>query len=568
MPWLMPRAKENLMTRTMLWRRGALGAVTAGALAVGTLGLAPLAIAAPTTTNIHGGDIAAWDAHATPPVAMPGGWFKELDHQAGTPTGEVVADDTEPANHDGSLHLATPAALDKIAVEHGADTSLLSSFVTGSYDAKVIAGTTRATYQLVIDCNGTTTGGSATLNYVGAAQTVADGWKTLDVVAGGNAMWSSTDTLNGDGTTSPGNPQPTGANGVQSGTPATLIAIKAACASGTVSTYGVNMGSGSAGLDGSVDSVNFNDAVTNFERVSVDRMAGANRVETAVEVSKALFDDVGGLNTASAVVLASSEGFADGVSGGPLAASVGGPLLLTKGSSLDPATGAEITRILAKGGTVDVLGGVGAISDNVSTSLTGLGFSVTRLQGADRYGTAVAVADSMPGSKTVLLTSGAVFPDALSAGPAAAHAGGVVLLTKGATMPSATQEYLTAHPSDEVFAIGGDAAKAAPTTAADHQLVGVDRYETGTKVAAHFFSHPGLLTFASGENFPDALSGGAFASLIDSPILLVRSALVPAFVTTYLKANETTVSHSALIGGAAVVSDTVATSLEGTLNGF
>ena len=40
----------NLMTRTMLWRRGALGAVTVGALAAGTLGLAPLATAAPTIT--------------------------------------------------------------------------------------------------------------------------------------------------------------------------------------------------------------------------------------------------------------------------------------------------------------------------------------------------------------------------------------------------------------------------------------------------------------------------------------------------------------------------------------
>lgn len=301
--------------------------------------------------------------------------------------------------------------------------------------------------------------------------------------------------------------------------------------------------------------------------ITVDRISGANRVETAVEASKALFDDVGGLNTASAVVLASSEGFADGVSGGPLAASAGGPLLLTKGASLDPATATEITRILAKGGTVDVLGGVGAISADVATSLTGLGFIVNRLQGADRYGTAVAVADSMPASKTVLLTSGAVFPDALSAGPAAAHVGGVVLLTKGATMPSATQAYLTAHAGDEVFAVGGDAAKAAPSTAADHQLVGVDRYETGTKVAAHFFSQPVLLTFASGENFPDALSGGAFASLIDSPILLVRSAVVPAFVTTYLKANQTTVTHAALVGGVGVVSETVRTSLEGTLNG-
>ena len=87
-------------------------------------------------------------------------------------------------------------------------------------------------------------------------------------------------------------------------------------------------------------------------------------------------------------------------------------------------------------------------------------------------------------------------------------------------------------------------------------------------MAGYFFNHPGLLTFASGEDFPDALSGGAYASLVDSPILLVRSDLVPAVVTSYLKANETSVSRSALVGGAGVVSENVRTSLERTLNGL
>ncbi|MHB8298937.1 MAG: cell wall-binding repeat-containing protein [Dermatophilaceae bacterium] len=301
---------------------------------------------------------------------------------------------------------------------------------------------------------------------------------------------------------------------------------------------------------------------------TVDRISGLNRVLTAVEASKAHFENAGQPHGASAVVLASSEGFADGVSGGPLAAAVNGPLLLTGGSSLDPSTAAEIMRILPKGGTIDVLGGIGAISANVASSLSNLGFTVTRLAGADRYATAVAVAESLPGVTTVLLTSGLVFPDALSAGPAAAHAGGVVLLTYGTTLPSATKDYLAAHVGAEVFAVGGDAAKAAPTIPASHQLVGADRYETGTKVAGYFFNHPTRLTFASGEDFPDALSGGAFASLLDSPILLVRSDLVPAVVTSYLKANETSVSGSALVGGAGVVSENVRTSLERTLNGF
>jgi hypothetical protein len=360
------------------------------------------------------------------------------------------------------------------------------------------------------------------------------------------------------------------AGGLQGGIASshTLAEFKTLCASGTVSTYGVGIGAASAGLEGSVDSVTFNDAVTNFQYVWVDRISGLNRVATAVQASRALFDDAGTPNEASAVVLASSKGFADGVSGVPLAAALDGPLLLTAQSSLDPATATEVTRVLPAGGTVHVLGGVGAISNNVATSLTSRGFKVTRLWGTTRFETAVAVAKSIPGATKVLLTSGLNFPDALSAGPAAAHVGGVVLLTSGPTMATATKTYLTQHPGVEVFAVGGDAAKAAPTTATDQRLVGVDRYETGTKVAAKFFSNPDSVTFASGQNFPHALSGGAFSALIDSPILLVPSDIVPAVVTSYLQKNETSVSNSALVGGAGVVKDSVLFSVEDSLNGF
>ena len=560
-----------------MWRRGALGAVTAAALAAGTLGLAPVATAAATTTNVHGGDIAGWNKAVTPLPAMPTGWFQQSDNQSNTTeVGEVVPDDSQTAPTDGFLHLATPALADKVVVQHGAGSALLSSFVTGSYDAQVIGGkvASPATYQLVIDCNGSTAGGLSTLNFVDGGQTAAQGWKTLDVVNGGNAMWWSTKTLNADGTTAASSTAPT-AGGLQGGptAPHSLNDIKSTCASGTVDTYGVGMGSGSAGQDGNVDMITFNDEVTNFQYVWVDRISGLNRVATAVQASQALFDVAGASADASAddasvVVLANSMGFADGVSGVPLAAALNGPLLLTAQSSLDPATATEVTRILPAGGTVYVLGGVGAISANVATSLTSRGFKVTRLWGATRFETAVAVADSIPGATKVLLTSGLNFPDALSAGPAAAHTGGVVLLTAGPTMSDATKTYLAKNPGVEVFAVGGDAAKAAPTTDSAHQLVGIDRYETGTKVASKFFTNPAAITFASGQNFPDALSGGAFSALIDSPILLVRSSSVPTAVTSYLRKIEMSVSNSALVGGTGVVIDTVLFSVEDSLNGF
>src|SRR4051812_25315889 len=63
-------------------------------------------------------------------------------------------------------------------------------------------------------------------------------------------------------------------------------------------------------------------------------------------------------------------------------------------------------------------------SDGASASGT------TRLSGADRYATAAAVAHASfsPGVPVVFVVTGRSFPDALTAGPAAAHRGGPVLL--------------------------------------------------------------------------------------------------------------------------------------------
>lgn len=55
---------------------------------------------------------------------------------------------------------------------------------------------------------------------------------------------------------------------------------------------------------------------------SVSRLAGANRQETSVAVAEAFFPDP------SSAVLAYARNFPDGLCGGPLAASLGGPVLL------------------------------------------------------------------------------------------------------------------------------------------------------------------------------------------------------------------------------------------------
>jgi len=288
------------------------------------------------------------------------------------------------------------------------------------------------------------------------------------------------------------------------------------------------------------------------EAAYVGRAAGADRIATAVAVSQDSFP----AGNAGAVVLARADDYPDALVGGPLAAAKNAPLLLTEGSTLPAATATELKRVLVAGGTVYVLGGTSAIPASVATQLTGLGYSVVRYSGADRYATAVAVAKALGSPTTVLLATGTNFPDALAAGPAAAHVHGAILLTDGPTVPTATARYLAgAHVT---YAIGGPAAAAVPSATA---ILGADRYATAAAVATKFFPTSAVAGVATGASFPDALAGGAQLALMGGPLLLSSLASVPASTTNYLNADHGSLTNVYVYGGAAVLGTTVISQL-------
>ena len=283
--------------------------------------------------------------------------------------------------------------------------------------------------------------------------------------------------------------------------------------------------------------------------VNVDRIAGADRFATAAAVSRVGFPSAG----AGAVVLASGANYPDALVGVPLAAARNAPLLLTSGATLPAVTKAEIQRVLAAGSTVYVLGSNSAIPDSIAAELTGLGYPVVRYGGADRYATAVQVADALGDPPTVLLASGINFADALSAGVAATKASAVVLLTNGSLMSSPTSSYLAAHAS-AVYAVGGPAAAADPNATA---IVGADRYRTAVAVAQKFFADPSAVGIASGAGFPDALSGGVLLARAGGPLLLAAPTGLPAGVAAYVSAVKGTATTVHLFGGTAALSNNV-----------
>jgi len=261
--------------------------------------------------------------------------------------------------------------------------------------------------------------------------------------------------------------------------------------------------------------------------------------------------------TAGAVVLARSDDYPDALVGTALAAAKNGPLLFANGGLLTPATQAEIQRVLPVGGTVYLLGGTAAIPASVATTLTSLGFVPVRYAGTDRFGTALAVADALNDPSTVLLATGINFPDALAAGPAAAHLDGVVLLTNGSSLTPAVTTYLATHPGT-VYAIGGPAVAADPSATA---LSGADRYATAALVASTLFTVPSNIGLASGTAFPDALSGGAFQAHFGGPIVLTDPNTLPTSTSAYLTAADKTIVTTNIFGGDAAVSPDVQTAI-------
>jgi putative cell wall-binding protein len=329
--------------------------------------------------------------------------------------------------------------------------------------------------------------------------------------------------------------------------------VPVAACTGTGATPDPCVGSGAtAGGITTIDVRTSHASTWDVEAAKVGREFGVDRIATAVAVSQDSFPAV----RAGAVVLARADDYPDALVGAPLAAARNAPLLLTQGPLMPSATVTELQRVLPAGGTVYVLGGTAAVPVSVADQLAGLGYQVVRYAGADRYATALAVAGALGNPGTVFLATGTNFPDALSAGPAAAHVHGAVLLTNGSALPSTTAAYV-AH-ATTVYAIGGPAAAAAPSAV---PIVGADRYATAAAAAVKFFGAATTAGVATGVGFPDALTGGAQLALAGAPLLLSTPTSVPASTIGYLSSNRSVLTNVRVYGGAAVLSDAVISQL-------
>jgi putative cell wall-binding protein len=261
---------------------------------------------------------------------------------------------------------------------------------------------------------------------------------------------------------------------------------------------------------------------TDAQLVNEQRLGGDDRYATAVKVSQA------GWTTAGTVILARGDDFADAVAGVPFAHQLNAPILLTQTNSIVSATIEEITRLKAE--RVIVLGGPGAISDDVMGELEGRGLVVERIQGADRYETAFRIAECMvrEGAEfdTAIIAVGTNFADALAASSYAAMRGQPILLTDTNYLPQATKDAISNLGIKNTVVCGGPGAVSESVFAQlpnPKRVYGNDRYLTALELAKEFMPKSTKHVYvATGLNFPDAVAGGVLAAKNNSGVLLVQ----------------------------------------------
>lgn len=289
------------------------------------------------------------------------------------------------------------------------------------------------------------------------------------------------------------------------------------------------------------------------ETVTVTRIAGSNRCETAFKAADQL-KAVLGVEKFDAVIIASGNNFADALAGSYLAAVKQAPILLYR-KGFEDENADYIAKNLSENGTVYILGGTAAVPKAMADALKNV--KVERLAGDNRYLTNLKILEAagITGDQ-ILVATGMDFADCL-----AASATGLPILMVNSRLNdlSADQKaFLEANSGKKITIIGGEAAVSAKLLEKleDYgtvtRLSGSRREETSLKVANKFYTEASSVVVAYSRNFPDALCGGPLAYALNCPLLLVNKNS-ESYAADYVQEKAVTAGY--VLGGTAALSN-------------
>lgn len=187
-------------------------------------------------------------------------------------------------------------------------------------------------------------------------------------------------------------------------------------------------------------------------KYTVVRLGGTDLFNTAVKIG----EEVRKIKSFDTVALATQNDFPDTLAITSFSAKNTMPILFSEKDKLRSDTKAALAAWGVK--NVIISGGVNVISAAVETELKGMGITVTRLAGEDRYDTALIIVKHFEKNKytQVALATGLNYPDALTGAALAAKKDVPLLLVGRDSVKKSVMDYIGAHEFVQAYVFGGE----------------------------------------------------------------------------------------------------------------
>lgn len=199
--------------------------------------------------------------------------------------------------------------------------------------------------------------------------------------------------------------------------------------------------------------------------------------------------------------------------------------------------------------------------------------SIPRLAGYTRYETAGLLFDqgNWQQGGSIVLASGANYPDALAASALAGDLNAPIMLTDPNGLSSETEWRIQNLKPSRVYIVGGKAAisvnverrvaQLAGSGATIQRIAGDTRYDTSLKVASSLANPSDTVIVTTGSNYADALSISPYAFATGSPVVLCNpsSGLSDSALKAIKKAGY---KKAVIVGGTSAVPASVTSQLK------
>lgn len=176
---------------------------------------------------------------------------------------------------------------------------------------------------------------------------------------------------------------------------------------------------------------------------------------------------------------------------------------------------------------------MGIIMPSLSLADKNEKIKVERISGSNRYETAVKVSeDAIDKSDDIVIASGENFPDALSANGLAAQLDAPLLLVSKNTVATGIKSEIKRIGAKKAYIVGGVNVVSNSLISSlkidTERLSGKNRYVTSELVAKRTIklgASTDEIGLATGESFPDALSGGSYIAKFNLPLVLTNNSM-------------------------------------------